>query len=275
MIKGFSMLKKISLLSLIVTFGLSAPFGMTEENLKQWREEAKNSFEHLSPEKAMENKTAKQDAYSDFAKNVEEGGIFTDKLKSLENVQSDDGFLTAQERIKIISEIREAASVLQGSKDFIIYMFSSSVPRDAVTNIAASVSILQENGIKILSKQYLIGAPEEFQQYMVDWNNYLKTLPIKYQPYVVGNFKLKLDPRFFQAYKVDKVPAIAYAHCSTATPRINECKVDYLIRGDVSLRTFFDEISKQNGADAKFKEYVRILDANQIYKTDLKETKYE
>lgn len=269
------MLKKILALSTLITLSFSAPFGMTEENLKQWKEDAQKSFEHLSPENMIKEKKVEQDIYSDFAKNVENGGVFADKLKSLENNKENGEFLTAQERIKIISEIREAASTIQGSKDFIIYMFSSSVPKDVVTNIAASVSILQENGVKILSKQYLIGAPENFQQYMVDWNNYLKTLPIKYQPYVVGNFKLKLDPRFFQAYKVEKVPAIAYAHCATAIPRINECKVDYLIRGDVSLRTFFDEISKIPDADTKFKEYVRILDANQIYQPNFEGEKHE
>ena len=269
------MLKKICAISLIASLSFSAPFGMTEENLKFWKDEAKSSFEHLAPENSIENGDIQEDSYSDFAKNVEDGGIFADKLKSLENMQGDDGFLTAQERIKIISEIRDAAALIQGSKDFIIYMFSASVPRDAVSNIASSVSILQENGVKLLTKQYLVGAPDDFQQYMVEWNDYLKKLPIKYQPYVIGNFKLKLDPRFFQAYKVEKVPAMAYAHCSSATPRVTECKVDYLIRGDVSLRTFFDEISKTDGADKKFKEYVRILDANQIYKPKLEGTQNE
>lgn len=266
------MFKKIWAISMIATLGFASAttnYGMDEQSIEKWKNEAQSNFGHLR----IDEKNIEKDKYSDFSKNVKEGGIFADKLKALENNPNDDGFLTAQERIKIISELREAAAILDGSKDFIIYMFSASVPRDVVTNIVASVSILQENGVKILSKQYLIGAPENFQQYMVDWNNYLKTLPIKYQPYVVGNFKLKLDPRFFQAYKVNKVPAIAYAHCATAIPRVNECQVEYLIRGDVSLRTFFDEISKMPNADKKFKEYVKMLDANQIYKSESAEQK--
>lgn len=258
------MFKKIILISLLSSITFAAPFGFTEENIQKWKNNAQESFGHLK----LGNNEPKE-TYNDFAKNVKEGGIFADKLNALEKNKFNDGFLTADERMKLISEIREATSAISGSKDFIIYMFSSSVPRDVVANIAAGVSILQENGVKILAKEYLIGAPENFQEYMTEWNNYLKTLPVKYQPYVAANFKLKLDPRFFQAYKVEKVPAIAYAHCATATPRINECKVDYLIRGDVSLRTFFDEISKQDNADSKFKEYVRMLDANKIYKSNV------
>ena len=99
------------------------------ENLKFWKDEAKSSFEHLAPESSIENGDIQEDSYSDFAKNVEDGRIFADKLKSLENMQGDDGFLTAQERIKILSEIRDAAALIQGSKDYHLYVFGFSSKR--------------------------------------------------------------------------------------------------------------------------------------------------
>ena len=95
------MFKKIWAISIIATLGFASAttnYGMNEQNIEKWKNEAQNNFGHLR----IDEKNIGKDKYNDFSKNVEEGGIFADKLKALENNQNDDGFLTAQERIKII-----------------------------------------------------------------------------------------------------------------------------------------------------------------------------
>ena len=102
-----------------------------------------------------------------------------------------------------------------------------------------------------------------FRKKPEDWKKYIDEYPAQLKTYIVDNFHLKLDPRFFKTYDIKKAPAMALAICDSGVPDIKSCKIRYLIRGNVSLEVFFDKISKY---EKKYKDYVRYLQANKIVK---------
>jgi len=134
-----------------------------------------------------------------------------------------------------------------------------------MANIMLSLSALQEEGINIEMKEYMTGPSDNLQTYLYDWKDYINQYPIKYQNNIVRNFHLKFDPRFFKVYEIKKAPAMALAHCQSMYPEPKTCKIDYFIRGDVSLLTFFDKISKM---DKRYIPYKKILESKGIYKLD-------
>lgn len=189
----------------------------------------------------------------------------------INNPAPNDKFLTPKEQRQIGLGLQDALQEISGPKDYILFFMSATVPRATTAHVLRDVSILQENGFKVASKQYVFGIPDDMKNYMVEWEKYLKSLPGKVSNYVIPNFGLKIDPRFFKVYEIKKVPAIAYATCAGDIPDVSTCKIAYLIHGDVSLTTFFEQIVR-NAKDRDttlFKEYIKVLDANKIYESDL------
>lgn len=149
----------------------------------------------------------------------------------------------------------------EGPFSFVLYFTSSSVPTKTMFNVLHGISILQDNGYKIYSKQYVIGPPENFQEYMNKMNDDINLFSLTVQSKVKRNFGLKIDPRYFDYFKLKKVPAMAIATCPTLVPDIEKCKFHYIIKGDVSLVSFFDRISE---TDKSYDKLSKILIANKI-----------
>lgn len=187
---------------------------------------------------------------------------------------ANDRFMTSDERKKIRDFLDEGMQYSQAPKDFLLYFFSTTVPRSSLVNVLHDISILKDNGVYFDTKQYLIGPSANFKEYMLSWKDYLNKLPDSVKRGAIENFHLKLDSSFFKVYEMKKVPVLLYAKCATWTPQVGDCKVKYLIRGDTSLRNFFQQIVLENNEDKdRFLEYVRVLDANKIYKIDAEKIK--
>jgi hypothetical protein len=163
----------------------------------------------------------------------------------------------------LANEVLEARKRIKENlaSDYILYLTSESVPNYAYMNILHSVGILQENGIHIRTKQYLVGPPKDFEKYMMDKKEYMDKMTDKEKEKVVENFQLKLDPRMFDLFDIKKVPALVLAYCTAKNPTEKTCKFKYLIRGDGSLTNFFDKI-KEN--DIRYKKHYEVLLANKL-----------
>jgi len=176
-------------------------------------------------------------------------------------------YLSKEEALLLMKQIKGLARYTKQNKEFLLYFFSESVPRRSTTNVILDVGILKENGINIKSKQYLRGPTKDFKTFVMDWKKFIDEYPVEYKAYIINAFHLKIDPRFFTTYNIKRAPAMALATCSADIPTIDNCKIRYLIRGNVSLEVFFDKISKY---EKKYKQYVRYLQANKIVKKEVK-----
>jgi len=183
-------------------------------------------------------------------------------LKIAENIPLDQTDMTKEERDDMIKMLRDIAVSQKNGYDFLLYFYSASVPKKNVLNVLQEVAILQDNGVNISSKQYMLGYPEDYKGYIYDWIEELKEYPGKYKKMVVSNFHMKLDSRFFTVYGIKKVPVMAIARCQNIIPEPKTCRIHFLTTGVSSLETFFDKISK---VDNRYIEYSKILQANQIY----------
>lgn len=184
-------------------------------------------------------------------------------LKMIMKKYKGNEFLSKNEALILVDKVY--ASLLQAKQghNFLLYFFSSTVPKKSVTRFLLGVSILQDNGFDIETKQYFVGPPKHFDTFLLNWNKGVEKMPFSYANKVQKNFHLKFDSRFFKMYKVNKAPAIALARCLTAIPDPDTCKISYLIRGDVKLPYFFKKISE---IDKKYLDYYNVLKANKIYK---------
>ena len=124
-----------------------------------------------------------------------------------------------------------------------------------------SVGLLQSNGIKIETKQYFVGIPDDFESFLRKTRKTIDEKTNLEKSYIEKNFKLKLDPRFFDFFGLKEVPVLALANCNALIPSIEKCEFKYVIRGDVSLLTFFDKIIEE---DKSYQKYHDVLIANKI-----------
>ena len=183
-------------------------------------------------------------------------------LNSITQYKGDE-YLTKNEYKKVATNVLNARKNMKENlvSNYILYLTSESVPDRAYANVLHSVGILQENGYKIKSKQYLYGIPEDFKSFMFNKKDYFNSLPEKERGYILPNFGLKLDPRIFDTFKVTHVPAIIFATCSGNKPSPQTCIYKHIIRGDVSLITFFDKIKEK---DSRYENYHNALLHNKI-----------
>lgn len=191
------------------------------------------------------------------------GYDINNQINIAESMYKGDSFVSKKDFATLRKEIKETNDLYKGPFDFILYFTSESVPVDTMLNVLHSLSILQDNNIYMYSKQYLIGFPDGLDIYL---NKIQETTENKYkniqtQEKVKRNFGLKVDPRFFEELNIKEAPAMAFATCPSIIPDVTKCKIKYLIRGDVSLYTFFDKISE---IDPKYEILKKILIANKI-----------
>lgn len=252
--------KKISLLI------LSTIFLYSNQNLEVYKDmgvitpEIKATIKKFKKINKKENKYFKINDY----KHLEKPKSDLDRDIELSKIlYKGDDFMTKEEYITLADKVLEARKFLKNNlaSEYILYLTSESVPNYAYMNILHSVGILQENGIHIRTKQYLVGPPKDFKKYMMDKKEYMDKMTNKEMEKVVDNFQLKLDPRMFDMFDIKEVPALVLAYCTAKNPTKKTCKFKYLIRGDGSLTNFFDKISEK---DIKYKKYYEILLANKI-----------
>jgi len=214
--------------------------------------------------------------YSELNKNIADVSKFEsllDKSAELKDIDKrlieslktyrGNSYMTKKEYAGLVNKVLEARKIVKREmvSEYIIYLTSESVPDSAHIDILHSVGILQANGVRIKTKQYLIGIPKDFKKFMFDKRDYLMTLTDKEKRYVGDNFAVKIDPRMFENFKVTKVPAIIYGVCKGLNPVKEHCHFKYMIRGDASLATFFEKISDE---DPRYKRYFEYLRSNKL-----------
>lgn len=211
----------------------------------------------------------KKSKFNDFEKFSENKSSFKSQLEMIDSMFQGSEFIDKNESVQIINDLEKAMVYDSKPRHFMIYLFSESVPKNSVLNFLLDIDILKSNGFNIQTKQYMVGYPADYKQYMFDWRTKIEEYPDKYRIQATNSFAMKLDPRFFTAYEIKTVPAILYAVCNSDIPDVEHCRVDYLIHGDTPLVNFLDKISNiEKNKDNKkvFADMKRVLDANQIYK---------
>lgn len=255
------MIKKILIgLSLNLTFLLANSSAVQPKDLS-YLDVAKN----LEKTKNDFNSSKK----NDFEKFSENKASYQSQLNMFDSMFQGSNFIDKRESVEIVNDLKKAMDYDSKPRHFLLYLYSESVPKNSVLNFLLDIDILKENGFNIMTKQYMIGYPADYKQYMTDWRTKLEEYPEKYRMQAVNSFAMKLDSRFFSVYDIKTVPAILYAVCNSDIPDIEHCRVDYLIHGDTPLVTFLDKISsieKQKDKKTVFTEMKRVLNANQIYK---------
>jgi hypothetical protein len=244
----------------------SAELPFSREDVKKFKELGEfkiSSLKDLKENNSKKHKDFNLNKKNDFMSLVDKKNNLKSRLDLADSLFTGSSFLTKEEAKIVSSNLRKGLKYSNQPKEFLIYLFSESVPKGSVLNFLLGVDILRENGFNISSKQYMVGYPKDFKQYMYDWRSEIEDYPSKYKQGVVDNFELKLDPRFFKMYEIKNVPAIALASCANIVPDPNNCKIKFLIHGDTPLTTFFDRISKE---DRAYIEYAQVLNANKIYK---------
>ena len=202
--------------------------------------------------------------YDNLINNIKKdvNNIDMDLINSIKRYSGDE-YMTKDEYKQVVKKVISARKNIQENEisEYIIYLTSESVPNAAYVDILHSVGILQENGVKIKTKQYLVGPPDKFEEFMIEKKDYINGLTEKERGYILHNFTLKLDPRLFELFKAKKVPVIIYGVCKGKNPVKEKCLFKYLIRGDGSLTYFFDKIAE---IEPKYKKYYEYLIGNKI-----------
>jgi len=256
-------MKKI-IKSLIVTMiSSSVLLGMSDlekEYVKQYNFD-KSKYEHL--DKDIKPKKEYIEMEKEFINKQKEFDVF-EQMNLAKNMLPENDYITKEEYDILKDKVTEIKNqVATGPFSFLLYFTSSSVPTNTLFNVLYSLSILQDNNINIYSKQYLIGAPEDFKEYMYKMNDDLneKYKSFSTQEKIKRNYGLKIDPRYFEYFKIKEAPAMALATCPSLTPDIEKCKFHYFMRGDVGLLKFFDKIAQE---DERYEKITKILIANKI-----------
>lgn len=196
----------------------------------------------------------------EIPKNIEKD-IFK-QMEVYDKMYTGNDFISKKDFTNIKEEIKTLSKENKGPYSFLLYFTSTSVPKETMLNVLFSLSILQENGIKMYSKQYLIGFPEDLQGYVKEVDTLItENYKNKRENMIRENFGLKIDPRYFETFSLKKAPAMALFTCPSIIPDIENCKVHYLMKGDISLYTFFDTIAKE---DKRYEKLTKILIANKI-----------
>jgi len=271
------MLKNIKILSYSILLITSLAFAnehsavniFTTKQAEQMEKDSKNAIKDISKSINIKNDFNKfnKNKLTDFEKLIQNGNKLQ-TLNFVEQVYQGTPFISKNEGIKLAEKIKQAKKYADSPKEFLLYFYSESVPKNSTLNILLNMDILRQNGINIESKQYMVGYPKNYKQYMFDWKDTIEEYPVKFRKMAMNNFHMKLDLGFFKKYNIKRVPAMALAVCKSGIPEPKSCKIKYLIRGDVPLVTFFDKIALE---DKKYLKYSQALNANGII--DLKKIK--
>lgn len=249
---------------LIYILGLSCLLSaFTANEYEKQVEESKkrvSSYSYLEKQSDRQTSQFQKKGFENLYKNKQS---LEDQLKLAEQSFQGDGFITKAEAKEVIKTLKEGLKYKNTPKQFLLYFFSESVPKAAVFNFIMDVDILIQNGFNIQTKQYMIGYPQEFQSYLMDWKAKIDNHTQKEKNIMSRLFELKLDPRFFKENNFKRVPVIALAVCANDIPEPESCKIKFVMHGDMPLTTFFDKIAEK---DKSYIEYKQVLNANQIYK---------
>ena len=262
-------MNKIKLIALIL--GVTFLFGADVKNFEnlsyvnQKQIDNVEKFSDLSRIKKEDN-VKNLESFQALNKHAKETYDIDKQLKSSQQMYNgtDKSFLNKKEYKKLVSQMGHVRKQLKKelNSEYILYLFSKSVPDAAYFNVLHSVGILQENGVRIKTNQYLIGKPDEFKKMMEDKREYLKqNITEKEGKYIFPNVQLKIDPRLFKEFKAKNVPVMVYARCKGKIPKKSNCSFDYMVRGSVSLAEFFYMMSDK---DPRFKKYYQYLIGNKI-----------
>lgn len=174
---------------------------------------------------------------------------------------TDGYYLTKEEFESVKKKVSEASREIAKTTEFLIVFTSASVPTNTMLNNMHSISILQDNKIDIESVQFFYGFPNNLEDYLKKTRALIDTKSTNVQKRLEKNLRIKINPALFDFLKIKKAPALALARCTSLNPSVDSCEFKYLIRGDVSLLTFFDKIIEE---DKSYQKYYDALIANKI-----------
>jgi len=269
-------LKKVSFLFFLLIVSLYAyDYSNTTKNLKQNMKNIEMKFSYLKPK--INDISKINNEFSRLQKKNQKN-YFKNLETKIENIHYIKGiFLNKQEFEKMkknsLKEMQIIKAINTKGINLLFFLTSSSVPNQVIANWILETAILEKAGVQILPIVYTRGFGKNFKKYFFNLANTMKkTIPLEYVPYVKKAFRFKLGPQFFSYFHLKRVPAIVLANCNNLSPMVHDCKIKYIMRGDMHLEYFFDKISQINSNPA-YKKYYRILIANKIvnYKTKGKE----
>ncbi|HIP17867.1 MAG TPA: hypothetical protein EYG78_00840 [Sulfurovum sp.] len=146
----------------------------------------------------------------------------------------------------IAKDIKEKQPILT-----ITYLTSSSVPVASHVSFITEMSKLEKE-FNIQSKMCMIGIEsKEFPKFITDLMQELGKMPRKQ-----SGSGMDFCPELFERLELTQVPAYAISVCDSQTLHPEECKVRYLIRGDMSLKFMLEKLANEN---EYFKEFVDAL----------------
>ena len=145
---------------------------------------------------------------------------------------------------EIVAESKRKEPVLA-----ITYLTSSSVPLNSHISYAKQASRLKEE-FNVAVKMCMIGIESKaFEPFITEvMGEISKNM---YSP-----IAMDFCPDLFESLKVDRVPAYAISVCDRGDIHPEECKVRYVIRGDISLKYAIEKLSENN---QYFKEFLDAL----------------
>lgn len=134
----------------------------------------------------------------------------------------------------------------------IFYFVDSSVTNVMLKNFSNYISKLKKHNPKIMGKVMLRGLINDDFKFSANFFDSItrkeNITNLEYYPIHFNSFKY---------FKLERVPAYALSNCSSENFSFNECEHEYLIRGDISLLSFFEILSQENN---KFnKNYHQLL----------------
>ena len=146
----------------------------------------------------------------------------------------------------IAKDIKEKQPILT-----ITYLTSSSVPVASHLSFITEMSKLEKE-FNIQSKMCMIGIEsKEFPKFMTDLMQELGKMSRKQ-----SGSGMDFCPELFERLELTQVPAYVISVCDSQTLHPEECKVRYLIRGDMSLKFMLEKLANEN---EYFKEFVDAL----------------
>ena len=154
---------------------------------------------------------------------------------------------------KLLEDYKE---VTKGESEVkvLFHFISTSVPPVSVSNVLVETTLLQQK-FPIEIRHIVLGLDSSIKEYLPK----LFSLTESYQTLtdrLRENLIINIDSKAFRFLNLKKVPALAWATCKESSIYPSDCKIEYLIRGDVGLLTFFDKLSIQ---EESFIPYYNLL----------------
>jgi len=138
---------------------------------------------------------------------------------------------------KFINAINTSKKVLH-----ILYLFSSSMPEQAVSNIFQQYEKVHQYFNEVKFYAVMTGVDIEIK----DRQGY-KFFDEIFKKKQFENIHVKINPYIFKMNNVKKVPAFLVANCSNDELRSDECEFKYIVYGDMTLLHALEIIKDKTG----------------------------